>query len=471
MERAHARALRELQRRRGDDRGVRADSGGLAARRRTQRHDRDRVRRHGRAADPARHLDAGRHLQRLRGGRVLRRCDDPGRRRAARALHAAGPAPARRGSTAARAPGSAPRGRRRARLRRARLPEPRPRCAGASVRARVDRARRRPRLLRNRRLARVPHVPAHAAPGRPARRRRDDVARGGARRVAAPDLHGSRLVDRPRARGARDRGDRPPGRARPPARTRAVAPAARRPEPVPVGRGGGSVPRRPGRRAHAAARRAGHVHRGAHAPRRAPRRAGRRRARPRARAPPRARGRWPAARHGQALRPRRDPEEAGLADAKRSTTSSRSTPSGARNCSRELGFPSDVRRLVRDHHERLDGSGYPFGCVRRPARPRDADHLRLRRVRRAHLAARLPRRVAARARDRPALGARPASSSTRDASRRSSACSTASSSRRSRSPSSSGQRLERLGQALLRREHALEQVTVLARSGAARSPS
>ena len=213
-------------------------------------------------------------------------------------------------------------------------PNTRPRGAGATLGARVDRARCRPRVLRARRLARVPHVSADATPGRPARRRRDDLARRCARRVAAPDLHGSRLVDRPRARGGRDRRDRPSGRARPPARPGAVAPAARRPEPVPAGRRGGGVPRRPGRRAHAAARRAGRVHRGAHAPRRAPRGAGRRRARPRARAPSRPRRRRAPARHGQALRPRRDPEEAGLARPRRSTRSSSSTPSGARSCSR-----------------------------------------------------------------------------------------------------------------------------------------
>ena len=58
----------------------------------------------------------------------------------------------------------------------------------------------------------------------------------------------------------------------------------------------------------------------------------------------------------------------------------------------ELGvFPGAVARLVLDHHERLDGRGYPRGLDRGQARPRDADHGRLRRLRRPALHARLPR--------------------------------------------------------------------------------
>jgi HD-GYP domain-containing protein (c-di-GMP phosphodiesterase class II) len=37
---------------------------------------------------------------------------------------------------------------------------------------------------------------------------------------------------------------------------------------------------------------------------------------------------------------------------------------------RDLGFKEEVRQLVRSHHERLDGSGYPHG-VAGPAMPLD----------------------------------------------------------------------------------------------------
>jgi HD-GYP domain-containing protein (c-di-GMP phosphodiesterase class II) len=37
---------------------------------------------------------------------------------------------------------------------------------------------------------------------------------------------------------------------------------------------------------------------------------------------------------------------------------------------RDLGFKEDVRQLVRSHHERLEGSGYPHG-VAGPAMPLD----------------------------------------------------------------------------------------------------
>ena len=59
---------------------------------------------------------------------------------------------------------------------------------------------------------------------------------------------------------------------------------------------------------------------------------------------------------------------------------------------RELGgFSPLASRLVLDHHERLDGSGYPRGLRGGRARPRDARARRLRRLRRPDLDARLPR--------------------------------------------------------------------------------
>ena len=71
------------------------------------------------------------------------------------------------------------------------------------------------------------------------------------------------------------------------------------------------------------------------------------------------------------------------------------------------GFSDGVRDLVRDHHERLDGKGYPRGLHGRSAHARRADPRRVRRLRRAHLEARLPRRMVGAERDRlPARGDR-----------------------------------------------------------------
>jgi hypothetical protein len=71
----------------------------------------------------------------------------------------------------------------------------------------------------------------------------------------------------------------------------------------------------------------------------------------------------------------------------------------------QLGQPERIRRWVRGHHERLDGSGYPDGlegsCLDLETRI-----LGRRRLRRARLAARVPRGVGARRRAGPAARGR-----------------------------------------------------------------
>ena len=80
-------------------------------------------------------------------------------------------------------------------------------------------------------------------------------------------------------------------------------------------------------------------------------------------------------------------------------------PGDGRKLLEELGgFPEAVRGLVSDHHERLDGSGYPRGLKRRRAVRRDPHPGRRRRLRRARLRPRLPRRLDPGARVRPARG-------------------------------------------------------------------
>ena len=67
-----------------------------------------------------------------------------------------------------------------------------------------------------------------------------------------------------------------------------------------------------------------------------------------------------------------------------------------------LGFSRQVARLVRDHHERLDGAGYPNGAEAAGAGPPDAHPHHLRRAGRAALGARLPRGLEPRPRARAA---------------------------------------------------------------------
>ena len=124
----------------------------------------------------------------------------------------------------------------------------------------------------------------------------------------------------------------------------------------------GGLPRPARARADDRPRREGPLDRGAHPPRRDARLRGRRGAQAAARhaAPPR--DRRAAARHGQAARARR----------RSSASPPRSTPEefeaikrhpqdGARLLADLGGFAPEVLDLVLDHHERLDGGGYPRG--------------------------------------------------------------------------------------------------------------
>ena len=145
---------------------------------------------------------------------------------------------------------------------------------------------------------------------------------------------------------------------------RRVAPARRRPQGGRGRRVRGGVPRRARARADGRPRRARRLDRGPLAPRRAAGRAGRRGARPAARdaAPPRRRR--PAARRRQALRRRRRScaSPAPLTDEEYAEV--KRHPEAGVRLLRELGgFPAAVHSLVGEHHERLDGAGYPAGLA------------------------------------------------------------------------------------------------------------
>ena len=80
-------------------------------------------------------------------------------------------------------------------------------------------------------------------------------------------------------------------------------------------------------------------------------------------------------------------------------------PGDGRRLLEELGgFPEAVRGLVSDHHERLDGSGYPRGLTAEQMSIETRILAVVRRLRRARLRPRLPRRLDPRARVRPARG-------------------------------------------------------------------
>ena len=164
--------------------------------------------------------------------------------------------------------------------------------------------------------------------------------------------------------------DRHPGRARP-APGRLLTPARRRPRRHRAGRRRGVVPRPARALADGRPRREGPLDRGARPPRGDARLRGRRGAAPAAR----------DLRHlaiggllhdmGKLRVPRGDPLQADRARPRRVRGRSSGTPGRRPRLADLVGFPPEVLALVLDHHERLDGGGYPRGLAAR-GRPRDA---------------------------------------------------------------------------------------------------
>ena len=216
--------------------------------------------------------------------------------------------------------------------------------------------------LRRARDPRREHLPAHAAARRSRRRGGPRPPRLLALRRPRADVHGSRLVDRPRLRADRDRAS-----SGHPSPTTCAAAASRRPlvgdlraSEVVVRRGG--VPRRPRAGDH-----------GAGSPRRTARPRSTRVASPpsQSRSVRRSGSRgpgcatWRSAACCTTSASSRFRARSCRSPARSTTTSSRSSssiPQQGRELLIELGgFDEQVGRLVLDHHERLDGSGYPRG--------------------------------------------------------------------------------------------------------------
>ena len=133
------------------------------------------------------------------------------------------------------------------------------------------------------------------------------------------------------------------------------------------------------------------------------------------------------ARHRQARRPRRDPEEARPARRRRVRGDQAPPRVGHAAARRARRLPDAVRRLVRDHHERLDGRGYPSGLDAATQLDLDTRILTVCDVYDALISPRVYRPAWTHEQAMQLLRDREARASTRAASKRSRGCSSASS--------------------------------------------